>query len=67
MTNDEMYSQNLGYYPIKQLQKVQPVIELTEEQAAYKAYAQRCKINRMSVQEINAEMERVRLTTKKQR
>lgn len=67
MTNDEMYSQNLGFYPTKQLQKIEPVKQLTEEQAAYKAYVKQCQINRMSVREINEELERVRVTTKKQR
>lgn len=59
MTTDQMYSMDLGYYPTKQI-KQEPVKVLTNEQQAYKDYVKQCKINRMSVQDINREFEMAR-------
>lgn len=60
-----MYSMDLGYYQTQI--KPEPVKKLTDEQQAYKDYVQQCKRNRMSVREINDELERVRVNQYKRR
>lgn len=70
MTTDQMYSMDLGFYPMQVINEEKEALKiqkLKEEQEAYRAYAKQCKIRKMSVDDINRELEMSRINQYKRR
>lgn len=63
MENKDVYSIDLGFYPMQIIDEQRAAVkaqQIKEEQEAYRAYVQQCKLKKMSIDDINRELEMVR-------